>query len=145
MNTTTTSELSISQIRNLIQSVDQKGSRLACVFRCPETGKSASATVDIVEANGSFKTKAKARVRESAIRSITRSVGRTLRGLLGNNVVGRLAGEVVKDQSKAMASQGGFDAAELDRATVAAFEQVQQQFTWNEGESRFVHASALKG
>ena len=107
--------------------------------------KGARATVDVVAANDSIATKARSKLRTSALRSLTRSLGKTMRSVLGNNVVGRLAGELVNDKGKAIAGQGGFTQAELECAKLAAFEQVRAQFTWAEERAGFVHRSAVDG
>ena len=135
-------ELKYSDIQNLIQSTEQTGNQLACVFACPVSGKLANAKVDIVKANGdALQTKVKARLRESAIKSITRTVTRALRSVLGSNAVGRLAGDLAKDKAKSVSKEGGFDADELQRATVVAFEKVQSSFAWGEAQGGFVHSS----
>ncbi|MCA8948846.1 MAG: hypothetical protein KDE27_05045 [Planctomycetes bacterium] len=139
-------EVTFPLIQPLIQSAAQRGTRLTCVFECPVSSKTASATVDILQANdNAFATKARARVTAAAAKSVSRSVGRTLRGLFGNNVVGKLAGEFANDKTKGLAAQHGFDNASLERAKLAAFEQVRRQFTWQPEPGRFVHASVAAG
>ena len=98
-------EVTFPLIQPLIQSAAQRGTRLTCVFECPVSSKTASATVDILQANdNAFATKARARVTAAAAKSVSRSVGRTLRGLFGNNVVGKLAGEFANDKTKGLVS-----------------------------------------
>lgn len=139
MNTTPDS---FPQIAPLVQDSQLAGTRMTCVFACPVSGKTARGAADVVKANG-LGTKVKSTLRSSVIRSASRSIGSSLRSVLGNGVVGRLAGEVVRDKAKEAQADGGFDEAELQSATMAAFEQVRAQFAWDDGEQRFVHASAL--
>lgn len=129
-------------VEPLVTTSEQNGARLACEFTCPRTGKKAKATVDIVKANDSIATKAKSQLRSSAVKSATRGIGRSLRGILGNNMFGRLANDLVKDQGKAIEKSGGFDDSEMQCATLAAFAQVRAQFVWDEEHRGFVHSSA---
>ena len=132
-----------SQLQNLIQSAEQRGKQLSCVFECPVSGKTAQARVDIVKANDSVTTKVKSKLRDSAIKSTTRSLTKGLRSLFGSNVVSRIAGDLVKDQAKAVSNQGGFSQGELECATLRAFEQVRRQFVWDESRCGFVHQSVV--
>ena len=131
----------LEQIENLIQGTEQAGTRLTCTFACPMSGKTVTGRADIVKANGSMATKAKTKLRASAIKSMTRSVKSSLRGVLGNNVFGKLAGEMVNDKAKEVSAQGGYSEDEMQCATLAAFETVRRQFSWNEATCSFVHAS----
>ncbi len=143
MNTPRSTESDFSRIRDLVRSTQQRGPRLAVQFECPATGKAATVTVDVVAANdNALATKARSRFRTAAIKSVQRSVTRTLRSLLGNNVVGKLAGEVVSDKAKAANESGGFTDAEMETAILSAFAQVQDQFAWQPQGERYVHRSA---
>ena len=143
MNTPRSSETDFSRIQDLVQATEQRGARLTVAFECPATAKGASTTVDIVEANdNAIATKARSRVRSAAIQSVQKSVTRTLRGLFGNNVFGKLANEVVSDRAKAAKATGGFTDAEVETAIVAAFGNVQDQFVWQSAGERYVHKSA---
>ena len=90
-----------------------------------------------------FGTKVKSKLRTSVLKSMTRSVSGTLRSMLGNGVVGKLANEAVREKAKDALDDGGFSELELQSATEAAFEQVRSQFVWHEAESRYVHASVM--
>jgi hypothetical protein len=136
-------ELHYSDIHALVQSTEQKATRLACVFACPISAKTQKATVDIVQANDSIATKAKARLRGAAIKSLTRSASRGLRSLFGNNAVGRLASELATDKGKAAGNDGGFSDEELQRAIVVAFDSVQAQFAWDDERPGWVHKSVI--
>lgn len=132
-----------SDIENLVETRQQKGTRLECVFACPVSGKRQKTTVDIVAANDSVATKVRSRLRGAAVRSITRGAGRTLRSLFGNNAVGKLACELASDKGKEVAAEGGFDEHELQRAVVVAFEGVAAQFVRSVAHGGFVHRSAV--
>lgn len=139
----TPSPIPFPLIQPLVRDTKLAKTRLTCTFACPVTDKTEHGTADVISANG-LGTKVRSRVRTSAIQSMTRSVTRTLRSLLGNNVVGKLAGELTNDQAKNLQAGGGFRDEEMQAATVAAFEQVRARFAWDDASERYVHVQALQ-
>ena len=145
MNTPRSEELDFSRIQDLVRSTSKRGSRLTVAFECPATAKVATITVDVVQANdNAFATKARSSLHTAAVKSVQRTVSRTLRGWFGNNVLGKLAGEVADDKVTAVGATGGFSETEIQTAIVAAFTQVQDQFTYQAEGERYVHRSVAQ-
>ena len=141
----TDQDIPFSRVQPLVSSAEQAGDRLHCTFTCAVSNKSATTTVNIVEANAAtVGTKVRSRLRSGAIRSVTRTVTRSLRSIFGSGVVGRLANELADDKAKQVAATGGYSPVELERAKVAAFAKVQSQFAWSPEHAAYVHSSAMK-
>ncbi len=139
------SQITYRLIQDLLTEEVVERTTLKCVFVCPVSGQRVPAQADVLKANeGSVLTKAKHRLRESMARSMTRSVSQALRSVLGNNAVGRIAGDVGKDAATRAASGHAFSADELENAAVAAFEaKARSQFVWDEALGGFRHVRAV--
>jgi len=133
--------VSYDAIEPNIAQVDVSGSQVQVVWKCPVTGRQLGQSTAYMAADTSLRGRVTANVKRSIMSEITYGAARFISNLLGGT-----AGRVLSNAAYTAAGDvdnratSGVDYSEATRqaAIVAAFEQVQTSFVWDESRQRFV-------
>ena len=137
--------LSFEAIEPLLYNVQEQGRSVQVVFRCPVSGKEVQARHYQAKDNSMG-----ARIQDNAQRSvlyaIQQAIGTTIRSFFGNNIVGRVAGDVARQTTSSASSHMNNSLSQKERqeAITRAFQSVQRQFTWDEKNSRWISIHAVQ-
>ena len=140
-------EITQDNVQPLIADVQASGRRVSVQFRCPASGR-------VVPAQHTMGAKAPNRMAQTAQRSVMyevrRAVGPMLRGIFGNNMMGRMAGQMA-DSAMRNATMGvtgtgrqTLSNAEQQEAVLEAFRSVAGQFVWDGQNGRWIAAAAAR-
>ncbi|TVR03503.1 MAG: hypothetical protein EA398_04805 [Deltaproteobacteria bacterium] len=127
-------------VEALVASKEQERGTMVVTFQCPVSGET-------VEGRASLNTERslKSTVKESFLRQLVWSLMRTVRRMLGYRMAGSIASDATRHVATDATEKARFSEADRQKAIVEAFERVQSQFRWDEGDGRWVHVSAASG
>lgn len=127
-------------VETLVASKEQERGTMVVMFQCPISGET-------VEGRASMKTERslKSTVKESFLRQLVWSLMRTVRRMLGYRMAGSIASDATRHVTTDATEKARYSEADRQKAIVEAFERVQSQFRWDEGDGRWVHVSAGAG
>jgi len=136
------SEITYENIKPLIESAEQEGSMMKCVFKCPVSGTTVESQAAIQKGRGLAD-----RAKESAKRSLSWrirwGVSRLVRSALGYGIGGRVAGDVAGQAVSGAAEKvgQGFSESEKQAAIEQAFKNVSSQFVFDGKKNTWVAAT----
>lgn len=137
-------DINYQNVAPLIVEARPSGRSMRFVFQCPVSGAKVQATHTFQNAP-SFGSQAGAIAERAVMYEVRRGISSTLRSMFGYNVVGRVAGDVAS-QAMGQVTQGSqmgqatYSDADKQKAAVAAFTQVANQFVWDPKGNRWVSA-----
>ncbi len=139
------SEISYDRIQPLIAASEQRGSAMAVTFTCPTTGTSVEASASIQRGKG-LADVAKQSAKKNVMWSIRSAVSRTVRGVLGSGILGRVGNDLAREvmSNVEQGARDSFSDDEKQAAIVRAFESVSSRFAFDPKAGRFVGASAAE-
>jgi uncharacterized tellurite resistance protein B-like protein len=136
-------EATYENIKALIESANQEGSIMRCVFKCPVSGTLVEAQAEIQKGRGLGNT-AKRSVKHSISRRIRYGISRLVSSALGYGIAGQAA-DVVAELAVSRAMSKGdqvYSEDEKQATVVQAFQNVSAQFAWDGSRSTWVSAQA---
>ena len=136
-------EVTHESIKPMLESANQEGSMMKCVFKCPVSGTAITGSATIQKGKG-LGDVAKSSIKRSMMWRLRSAVSRTVRSALGGGMLGRLGADVTRAAvSDATANTHlSFSDEEKQAAVVSAFESLSSQFVWEGKNNRWISASA---
>lgn len=127
------SNVTFEALQPLVASQEVRGSSVAVVFQCPTSGTEISSTGSLRRIE-SLKATATRSAKKNMWSSLRRSVTRAVTDALGNGAAGRIARDTLNAGMKQGEQKTAFSKEEVQAGVVSAFEAVQANFQWNEGD-----------
>ncbi len=122
-------EVSYESIEGLIESAEQDGTVMRCVFRCPVSDTRIETTAGIQSGRG-LGAVAKKAAKRGLLYRLRWGVRSAVRSALGYGIAGRIAGDVASEMTSSAGSrvEHSYSEDEKKAAVLAAFQGVQGQF-----------------
>jgi hypothetical protein len=133
--------VSYDAIEPNVAQVEVNGSQVQVVWKCPATGRTVGQSTAYMSADSSLSGRVTANVKRSIVSEITYGAARFISGLLGGTagrVLGNAAYTAAGDVDNRATSGVDYSEATRQAAIVAAFEQVQTSFVWDDRRKQFV-------
>jgi hypothetical protein len=142
------SQFSYEQIQPLIQSADVWGTQMHCRFRCPVSGATAEASIEMQSLAGKVAGTAVATAKQNVLWSVRSAVTSAIWKSAGSGILGRVASDAAytaMSQVDVPASGPTFSEKDKREAVVKAFATVAGAFRWDESGQRLIGAGATAG
>lgn len=123
--------LTYEEIKPMLFSAEEEGSMLKCVFKCPKTGETLSATAEIEETASTSDEKQE---KKSFIYDLHYSISSMFKKAVGAD----------PRKSSGAKSVADYSADAVQKATVAAFKKVFHRFEWDKNEKIWVYCDSCK-
>lgn len=130
-------------VQPLLVSKEIDGSRVDCVFRCPVSGDTYSATGNMVR-SAELQNNAASSVKRGIKNELSYAMGRIMRNVFGYNPLGNMAARAAGEAIRNVKTHANYTEADQQQAVVQAFNKVSHRFAWDPKKSGWVSASALQ-
>ena len=134
-------EPTYDSIKHLIDSEEQTGSTMKCVFKCESTGTTVASSASISKGRG-IKNVAKSAAKQSLFSSLRRAVASVLSSTLGHGVAGKVASQVSREMLSNTNKAMTYSSDDKQAAVVRAFENVAASFRFDPEQSRWLGVPA---
>ncbi len=135
-------EVTHESIKPMIESANQEGAMMKCVFKCPVSGTAIPGSA-MIQKSKSLGDVAKSSIKRSMMWRLRSAVSRTVRSALGGGMLGGLGADVTRAAVSGATGNAAqsFSDEEKQAAVVAAFESVSSQFVWEGKNNRWISAA----
>lgn len=131
-------------VQPLLASKEIDGSRVSCVFRCPMSGDTYSASGNMERSAETQSNGLASSVKRGIKYELSYGLSRVLRGVFGynplSNIAARAAGEAVRN----VQTFAAYTEDDQRKAIVQAFNKVIHRFAWDAKRGAWVSASVLE-